>query len=305
LQEVQKEQINMPVNTTLAGLSQTPSSNGPDGAVDPPSTLDDSIRYALSFIALLRDGKASVSEVDVASAATTDIGAANSPYVRVTGTNTITSLGANYTGPRFIRFQGQVALTHNASTLILPGAATIVTNAGDTCIAIPLTAGWYVTHYTRAMAPLTGTVIDRAYAEYTANANLTTAIPFDDTIPQNTEGAQILSVSFTPKSATNRLRLRFQGQVSAASTPINVTAALFSSASANALAADYVTLTTIDYGLPIPLEIEYVPGVTTALTFTVRVGTQSGATARLNGNTSSRLFGGASRATLVIEEIAA
>jgi hypothetical protein len=44
------------VNTTLAGLSQTPASNGPDGATDPPSSIDDAIRYALAFIAQLRDG---------------------------------------------------------------------------------------------------------------------------------------------------------------------------------------------------------------------------------------------------------
>lgn len=46
----------MAVNTTLAGLSQTAASNGPDGSADPPSSLDDAIRYALSFIAQLRDG---------------------------------------------------------------------------------------------------------------------------------------------------------------------------------------------------------------------------------------------------------
>jgi hypothetical protein len=51
----------MSVNTTLAGLSQTASSNGPDGTADPPSALDDAIRYALSFIAMLRDGVGNVS----------------------------------------------------------------------------------------------------------------------------------------------------------------------------------------------------------------------------------------------------
>lgn len=45
----------MSVTTTLAACSQTVSANGPDGAVDPPSTLDDAIRYSLSFIAQIRD----------------------------------------------------------------------------------------------------------------------------------------------------------------------------------------------------------------------------------------------------------
>lgn len=46
----------MPIVTTIAGLSQTAASNGPDGAVDPPSSLDDQDRYHGSFIAMLRDG---------------------------------------------------------------------------------------------------------------------------------------------------------------------------------------------------------------------------------------------------------
>ena len=47
----------MAINTTLASLSKTASLNGPDGNSDPPSSLDDGLRYALSFIAQLRDGE--------------------------------------------------------------------------------------------------------------------------------------------------------------------------------------------------------------------------------------------------------
>jgi hypothetical protein len=46
----------MAVNTDIATISQNPALNGPDGGVDPPSALDDSIRNALSFVAKLRDG---------------------------------------------------------------------------------------------------------------------------------------------------------------------------------------------------------------------------------------------------------
>lgn len=46
----------MSINTTLAGLSTNPALNGPDGAVDAPSALDDQQRYHGSFIAQLRDG---------------------------------------------------------------------------------------------------------------------------------------------------------------------------------------------------------------------------------------------------------
>lgn len=45
----------MPLNTTLAGLSQNPALNGLAGT-DLPSQIDDQLRYALAFIAQLRDG---------------------------------------------------------------------------------------------------------------------------------------------------------------------------------------------------------------------------------------------------------
>lgn len=45
----------MAITTTLAACSTNPALNGPDGS-DLPSTLDDAVRYTLSFIAQLRDG---------------------------------------------------------------------------------------------------------------------------------------------------------------------------------------------------------------------------------------------------------
>jgi hypothetical protein len=74
---------------------------------------------------------------NLASAATTDIGAQNSVFLNITGTTTITSFGTNYNGPRYIRFDSALTLTHNATTLILPGAANITTAAGDSAIVVP------------------------------------------------------------------------------------------------------------------------------------------------------------------------
>lgn len=89
---------------------------------------------------------------DLASAATTDIGAQMTTFLNITGTTTITSFGANFNGPRYLRFSGILTLTHSA-TLVLPGGANITTAAGDTAIAIPLgtpAAGWRVLSYQAA-----------------------------------------------------------------------------------------------------------------------------------------------------------
>lgn len=89
------------------------------------------------------------AEVDVASATTTDIGAAASNNVRITGTTTITGLGTAAAGiTRNIRFAGALTLTHNGTSLILPGGANITTAANDTATALSLGSGnWVVTNY--------------------------------------------------------------------------------------------------------------------------------------------------------------
>lgn len=53
----------MTVQTTLASLSTTAASNGPDGASDPPSALDDALRYHGAFIAQLRDALMPVGSI--------------------------------------------------------------------------------------------------------------------------------------------------------------------------------------------------------------------------------------------------
>lgn len=89
---------------------------------------------------------------DIVSATTTDIGAATGNYVKVTGTTTITGLGTVQAGTtRIVRFAGALALTHNATSLILPGAANITTVADDRGIFVSLGGGnWICIAYTRA-----------------------------------------------------------------------------------------------------------------------------------------------------------
>jgi hypothetical protein len=89
---------------------------------------------------------------DLASQTTTSIGAALKANIRITGTTTITSFGAGTSGvTRQIRFADALILTHNASSLILPGGANITTAANDTAVAISLgSSNWIVTDYQRA-----------------------------------------------------------------------------------------------------------------------------------------------------------
>jgi len=145
---------------------------------------------------------------------------------------------------------------------------------------------------------LPAAVVGRAYAEYTARTTLSAVIPPDGTIPQNTEGTQILSVSYAPKSAANRLRARFQCSGSSSLGCI-ATAAIFQGSNVNAVGASAVHFVVGDYFSTLTAEVEFAAGSTstTAQTIAVRVGPNAN-DFLLNGN-----LGGSARATLVVEEI--
>lgn len=70
---------------------------------------------------------------DVASATTTNLDTATGDYVNVTGTTTITGITLSQGRCATVQFSGILTLTHGAS-LVLPGAASIITAAGDTAI---------------------------------------------------------------------------------------------------------------------------------------------------------------------------
>ena len=90
--------------------------------------------------------------VDIASATTCAIGAIVGQYVRITGTTTITGLGTIADGTlKYVRFAGALTLTHNATSLILPGAANITTAAGDVAVMVSEGSGnWRCLHYQKA-----------------------------------------------------------------------------------------------------------------------------------------------------------
>ena len=89
---------------------------------------------------------------NIASATTTDIGAATGNYIHITGTTTITGLGTIQAGTeRTVIFDGALTLTYNATSLKLPSLASITTAAGDRAIFRSEGSGnWQCIDYVRA-----------------------------------------------------------------------------------------------------------------------------------------------------------
>lgn len=245
---------------------------------------------------------------NIASATTTDIGAATGNYVKVTGTVAITGLGTIQAGTRrIVEFTGALVLTHNAASLILPGGQNITTAAGDAGVFVSEGAGvWRCVGYCPAIqlpavTKWGGNIAQVVFTETGAVATGSTLIPIDDTIPQNTEGDQYMSLSITPtnSSSTLLIEMLWCGTHSASG---GLTAALFQDTTANALAVASLTLVGAS-SIILSFRHKMVAGTTSATTFKVRVGGQNTGTTTFNGQSGSRFFGGVYASSIKITEI--
>ncbi len=134
----------------------------------------------------------------IASATTTDIGAATGRFVHITGTTTITGFGTADAGvEREVVFDGALTLTHNATSLILPGGANITTAAGDSAIMISEGEGnWRCIAYTRKSGKA---VVPPAFSEVTGKP--TTLDGYGVTDAARSFGTRAAAIAYNPPSS--------------------------------------------------------------------------------------------------------
>jgi hypothetical protein len=87
----------------------------------------------------------------IASAGTTDLRSATGNLVHITGTTGITVIQMNAGQQMELVFDGSLLLTHNATTLNLPGGANITTQPGDRLSFASDGTTVYCTSYTQAL----------------------------------------------------------------------------------------------------------------------------------------------------------
>lgn len=155
----------------------------------------------------------------------------------------------------------------------------------------------------KSLADFTSKVVKVASVQSALLATGATLIPFDDTIPQQTEGNEYLTCSITPAGATNILHIRaiLHASVSVADV---IHMALFRDAAANALAVSSFWEVTATGNVPLVMDFYVIAGSVAATTFKLRAGpTTAGRTLTVNGVLGARKFGGALVSQMVITEI--
>lgn len=129
-----------------------------------------------------------------------------------------------------------------------------------------------------------------------------TVIPLDDTIPQNTEGFEVMTLAITPFDTNNKLQIDVCVTLSCASAYWGIVA-LFQDSTASALAA-VAQYQNIGTGMLNFKFTHYMTaGTTSSTTFKVRIGPESSRTMTFNGASSARYFGGVMASSITIHEI--
>lgn len=136
-----------------------------------------------------------------------------------------------------------------------------------------------------------GILVQRVASDSSSTGSTTSAIPFDATKPQNTEGDEAITVSITPKDSSNILVIKATIHIGASVSNF-VNAALFKDSDADALISGSAATINGTHVLPLIIDYEESAGSTTSRTYKVRYGAASGtgylnqaATANDLGNT--------------------
>ena len=143
-------------------------------------------------------------------------------------------------------------------------------------------------------------MIQAVNSSSTSQFSTTTLLPQDDTIPQNTEGIETVTVAITPTSATNALHITchaFGGHA----TSGGIALALFQDSTTNALNQSFA-VNTNSAATTICIDHWMTAGTTSATTFKIRMGNGSSGTTKVNGATT-RVGGGVATISLTVAEI--
>lgn len=177
-------------------------------------------------------------------------------------------------------------------------SGSIIVGAGTSPVTYltPSTSGFIIRDNGSSWSPGLEKTLQRFYNSNSTFTSLST-IPFDDTIPQITEGTQIFSQAITPISASSRIRITCTGFFCGNSS---ICLALFSGGS-NALACSIAYATSSSTMCPTTLVYEEASSSTSSRTYTIRAG--GDVSAQLNGISSARRYGGALTSTFIVEEV--
>ncbi len=147
-----------------------------------------------------------------------------------------------------------------------------------------------------------GKIVQVVSSVSSTSGSTTTTIPWDDTIPTNTEGAEMITAAITPNASANKIIVLFSAPC-ANSTNTDASIAIFQDTTCKA--AQWITVPEIS-GLnsQISMTAIWSPGTTSEITVRVRGGLRSAGTFYWNAiSNGNHKFGAVLNMSLIILEV--
>ena len=178
--------------------------------------------------------------------------------------------------------------------------------AKDATAAVKGVASFNTTDFTVTAGAVTlkaGATVQVVNTQTGAVATGTTLIPLDNTIPQNTEGDEYMTLAITPTNASNKLRIDVVVNASTSNGGARIAAVLFQDAAAAGIAAANERTSINSEASNISYSHTMVAGTTLTTTFKVRIGGTAAGTITFNGTSGGGIFGGIMASSITITEI--
>ena len=180
------------------------------------------------------------------------------------------------------------------------GLASFTVEDGESYCFIEGSTGNYTVLQKSAGAGGASVLVQSVFTQTAGTATFATTIPFDTSKPQNTEGSELITLSITPTSATNKLRFTAKFNSSVTSADVWFTIAMFQDSTADAIAVTYELTKNSNNNMNMVLIYEMTAGTTSATTFKLRGGTSSAVNWALGVATA---FGDLPSSSFQIDEI--
>lgn len=146
-----------------------------------------------------------------------------------------------------------------------------------------------------------GDVVQHVRTQLATVATGSTQTPYDNTVPQNSEGVLFMTQAITPVSPINYLAVSSRASLSASGAGV-ATMALHRDGGA-ALAASNYNYAATDQAAFLGIEYLALANVATSTSFTIRGGASSVGTTTFNGVSGAGIYGGVSNSYISINEI--
>lgn len=146
------------------------------------------------------------------------------------------------------------------------------------------------------------TIVQKKFTSISSVITCSTVMPADDTIPQKTEGDEVLTLAITPVSVSSLLEIEFVSVCAIDTASTNVQVALFQDATNDALKALSINMPSATECSTVNLKHIMFSGTLASTTFKIRIGPDANNAYVNSDSAGNRLMGGISATTLSITE---